>query len=406
MLSLAQFLPSMPALSEPVAVVPALSRFTLDGDDALEAQLALICRCVRAGLRRILPGRQLEAVLLGGGYGRGEGGVLRTPEGDRPYNDMEFYVLVRGSCVVNEWRHGAALHRLAHELSLAAGIEVEFKLLSLARLRSERVSMFSYDLVRGHQWVHGGEHLLEGCAHHREAADIPLSEATRLLMNRSSGLLFARERLVRGGFTAEDADFVGRNLAKVRLALGDAVLTTLSRYHWSCRTRQNRLATMTAPAEWPWMAQVRQEHERGVRFKLHPHVTTDSQNDLRTQWDEVADLARRVWLWLESRRLGDSFESVRAYAEHPADKCPGTPRWRNWLVNVRHREPGAWTGGREALRYPRERLLRALPLLLWEAEVVSKESALVKQLQRELATSATEWVDLVHAYTRVWERYR
>jgi hypothetical protein len=43
----------------------------------------------------------------------------------------------------------------------------------------------------------GNEPLLAGCEHHRAADKIPPYEATRLLMNRSSGLLFAWERLRR-----------------------------------------------------------------------------------------------------------------------------------------------------------------------------------------------------------------
>ena len=74
----------------PLATPVAGPRFTVDGSDDLERHLARICEKIAAGLRGLIPPRQLEAVLLGGGYGRGEGGVLRTSAGDRPYNDLEF----------------------------------------------------------------------------------------------------------------------------------------------------------------------------------------------------------------------------------------------------------------------------------------------------------------------------
>src|SRR5689334_16523782 len=90
-------------------------RFTLDGDAALEARLARICADVGAGIRATVPAPRLEGVLLGGGYGRGEGGVRHGPGGDAPYNDLEFYVFVRGPVPWNEWRLGPALRRLAHQ---------------------------------------------------------------------------------------------------------------------------------------------------------------------------------------------------------------------------------------------------------------------------------------------------
>ena len=35
---------------------------------------------------------KLAEIVLGGGYGRGEGGVRHTPAGDRLYNDLDFFV--------------------------------------------------------------------------------------------------------------------------------------------------------------------------------------------------------------------------------------------------------------------------------------------------------------------------
>src|SRR6187549_85993 len=84
-------------------------RFTLDGDNSLEARLVAICANVTQAVQQIVPSRKLEALLLGGGYGRGEGGVLKTPEGDQPYNDLEFYIFISGNRFLNRRRFGAAL---------------------------------------------------------------------------------------------------------------------------------------------------------------------------------------------------------------------------------------------------------------------------------------------------------
>lgn len=92
------FVPVARSISKPEA------RFTLNGSDALEQHLARVCKRVLAGIGHIIPEHELEGLALGGGYGRGEGGVLTTTAGDRPYNDLEFYVLVRGLSWLNEDR--------------------------------------------------------------------------------------------------------------------------------------------------------------------------------------------------------------------------------------------------------------------------------------------------------------
>src|SRR5688572_30396860 len=60
-------------------------RYTVDGSDALESQIHVSCELIRDAVLRRLPSGSIEGLLLGGGYGRGEGGVLATPDGERPY---------------------------------------------------------------------------------------------------------------------------------------------------------------------------------------------------------------------------------------------------------------------------------------------------------------------------------
>ena len=50
---------------------------------------------------------------------------------------------------------------------------------------------------------------------------------------------------------ADDADFVGRNLAKDQLAFGDVLLTAHGQYHWSCQERHRRLECLDVPS-LPW----------------------------------------------------------------------------------------------------------------------------------------------------------
>lgn len=384
-------------------------RFTLDGGEALERHLARTCDNVLRGVRAILPPHRLEAIVLGGGYGRGEGGVYRTPGGERPYNDLDFYVFLRGKLWWNERWHGEDLRQLGEELSVRAGLHVEFKIDSLDRMRRGTISMFNYDLVSRHRLLWGEAGLFAGCAHLRDAAKIPASEATRLLFNRCSGLLLAGEflrnraapmaLLWRGEGTLE---FVTRNLAKARLALGDALLTALGRYHWSCLERGRRLAQLRLE-QAPFLSEIRRHHAAGIKFKLHPRLPDKPASLLARELKEVSALARELWLWIESRRLNCHFDSVRDYALDEREKCPGNPAWRNFFLNVKT------FGFRQAFhsmarRYPRERLFNALCLLLWNGDRLS-EPGVLEALRRQLGTRCSQRAGLVHAYAAAWPGY-
>jgi len=386
----------MPAAFLPPAARGLEPRFTLNGSDTLELHLAQLCTRVRAGVRSVLP-QNLDGLALAGGYGRGEGGVLKTPAGDRPYNDLEFYVFVRRCPWFNERRCRSPLHALSAQLEPMAGVELEFKLTSVAKLRRSPLNLFSHDLVMGHRWLLGDDRLLHGCDHHRAASRLPLSEATRLLMNRCSGLLFARERLEHSAWSDADADFVGRNIAKTELALGDAVLIVSGAYNWSCRERGRRLAALVPGPDLPWLPEVRRRHAAGVAFKLEPTLPAVSRAAAHAHFHETSALALRVWLWLEQRRLGCEFRSAADYAANRLDKWRGTTPWRNRLTALRVFGP---RGLRLLPRgqHPRERILNALALLLWSSPQDSGAAA--QRVRRELLWPGP--VPLIPAYRQRW----
>lgn len=376
-------------------------RFTIDGSESLEQHLARTCERVREKVQSLVPSTKLEGLLLAGGYGRGEGGVLKTSEGDKPYNDLEFFVFLRGNAFLAEREFRHPLHELGESLLPEAGLEVEFKVLTLQKLRQSPPSMFYYDLMEGHRWVLGDDRLLAGCEHHRNAGAIPLHEATRLLFNRCSGLLFSGERLQRARFNSEEADFVGRNLAKARLAFGDVLLAAQGDYHWSCRERHERLVKcdhLTGPLAWAEPLKVL--HATGVEFKLHPARSSESHQTLAAQHATLSELGKNLWVWLESKRLGKRMRSPREYAFSAIDKCPETSSLRNRLVNLR-------TFGASGLacdRYPRERLFHALALMLWEPKGIV-DAPLLAKTQSELRTRARDLPGLVSAYRNLWSRF-
>lgn len=396
---------SLPASCCPAPDGEAPPRFTLDGDDALERHLELTCARVLSGLRGSIPASRLEAVLLGGGYGRGEGGVWRDAAGDRPYNDLEFYVAIEGNRHLSEFLFQTRLHVLAEILTKLAGVEVEFKITSLAELTRRPISMFSYDLVVGHRLLWGARNPgLCGCEHHRVAAKIPIAEATRLLMNRCSGLLLAGQRLHRGNLAPVDAEFVRRNIAKTQLAVGDAALAARGLYHWSCRERQRRLEQLAHTEPSAWHRELLRHHAAGLAFKLHPADAPVAPDVLAERYDAVKAFAGRGWRWVEARRLGRTVPSMRAYALGGKNLYPDTNHIKNLVLNFRA-DRGRLRWGARPWRHPRERVCRSLALLLWEPLALG-DWRLRRRLEADLGRSVPTFDGAVEAYERLWARVR
>ncbi|WP_347442039.1 hypothetical protein [Rubritalea sp.] len=373
-------------------------RYTRDGSEALETMLASSCERIGEKVKEIVPDSQLEALILAGGYGRGEGGVFKENEQDLPYNDLEFFLYIKGSPRLNERKYHDAIHHLEHEMTEEVGIEVEFKISSLRALASSEVNMFYYDLLCGHQVTVGDDAVLAGSefTHHEDASKIPLHEATRLMMNRFSGLLFAKDLLQHDKLSKEDTDFVTRNIAKAQLAIGDALLCAHGQYHWSCVQRHENLKTLSA-ADLP-MQDILTHHLVAVDFKLHPQLSTVSKEELEARHREVSQLAWEVWRHIESRRLEYQISDPQSYSR-AGDKCPETFALKNMLLRLRSFGPKGCLSGK-VFRYPREILLNVLAVLLWQPSAAN-----LNWLSGQFCAPVGSADQALQAYKQLWQRY-
>ena len=220
----------------------------------------------------------LWGVVLGGGYGRGEGGVRpqrRAPD-DAPglSNDLDFFAIVsKGAGEAAVANAASILAPLGAEWSARLDIDVDFTAKTPERLKKDEERLMVQELLRGHcnVWGAGSETLFAGIDL-RPAEALPCTEAARLLVNRGAGLLLARE-------PGRSADFVARNIAKAVLGAGDALLVARKAYRWRAIERKDALGSPL--------------YARALDWKFRPELSPPCP------WEE----AREIWL--------DAVEQVR-----------------------------------------------------------------------------------------------
>ncbi|MBX3748948.1 MAG: hypothetical protein KF897_02515 [Opitutaceae bacterium] len=366
-----------------------------DSAPALSARLDAYLAALAERLAAAPFAPAVTVLALGGGYGRGEGGIFRaTPDAEPTlYNDLEFYLVVqpRAADPARAWAAAEA-----HRGETAVGIEVEFKVLAAPALAAAAPSMFYCDLVAGHRFVWGDAAFLPGLAPRLgDPTRIPAHEATRLLFNRGAGLFYAQCALARGDSRVHDG-FVERNHAKCRLALADAVLALNGRHHGSCRERAARLAGPLGRVPPGW-AQLRDWHREGVEFKLHPRHRHPEAAALGAAQAQLATAWREVFLWAEGLRLGRTFPDATAYATASGRLLPEFSAARNVLLHLRDRlrRGGALPGWTD---YPRAALQRCLGPLLANDDAG-------RRLAAGLLGCAPETAALESAFRRWWVHY-
>ncbi len=324
-------------------------------------------------------------MVLGGGYGRGEGGIAQDAQGEPCFfNDLDYFIFT-------DEPQNQELLKAVHEWEVTEseliGIDVEGKCLPQSDVEATPHSMMFFDLVSAHTVVLGDEDYLEPYRALARSETIAPIEATRLLWNRGSGLFFAKADLAAG----DNLSVVHRNQAKAKLALGDALLTIRGKYQPYVRDRQTLL--QSEPDIDPRIATL---HATGTAFKLRP-TATPSLETLQATQTELTEIWLNCFLEVERSRLNQRFEQPMDYVHYSGKLFPDSATWRNGLLAMRDRLKRGG-GLSPVLDYPRGALQRVLLCLLLEPVCFDDAGRCLGTELPDLATAAQH-------YTKWWALY-
>lgn len=217
----------------PVAAPAAGGRWSVHGtaesDAVVDAHLARIVARVHERVA------DATAIVLAGGFGRGEGTVCVDGDGrPRPVNDYDV-VVVGGT-------GPAALAGLDAELGRELGIDFVDLWARPDLAPSTPLAQFDFDLREGATRLAGDPLILDRqpC---RAPAELDLDEGLFQLGNRAAGLLLGA--CGRADTAAPDDAFRERQRVKCLIAIADAWLMAHADYHPSYAIRRARFASLS-----------------------------------------------------------------------------------------------------------------------------------------------------------------
>jgi len=321
---------------------------------AFNARLQAVLQGITSDVQHVM-GQNLVALILGGGYGRGEGGVVQVNGMEQPYNDLDFTLLVQRK-QDTPWDALAAISK-RYEADIK--IHVDFsRPLTLHDIQHWPRWLMWWDLLHGHVVLAGAPDILRAHAPATLQEPLPLIEATRLLLNRGAGLLWAL-RVVRGIDSPPDADFVRRNYYKCALALGDALLIAQQRFTTQYHGRDERFEQLTKSVADISAMQLESLYRTALRFKFCPDAVCKAPCD-ETRLCTLAKQWGTVFFYIERQRTCHAWPSLMEYTQWRGLREPEQHAPEKWLRNVAcNAQLGTWSW-----RYPRESLYGQLPVLL------------------------------------------
>ena len=332
-----------------------------------------------------------KALVLTGGYGRGEGGMIVDKDGrETPFGDYQLAVVTtRNDALVR-----GALAHLEKRLTAELGLQVHLTPYLKSALSSCEFSLRNYELKYAHRVIRGPADILKRMPAYPHDL-IPLTEGTRLLMNCGKLLLDIKTRLAGDKKLSEEERirFTGY-LLKTDRAFGDCVLLMRNEYDLSCAVREERIKT----ADFKGL-----DNPRGLTNAYLSTLSFMKTGNFRPYqtaniplWlNEAEQRFLQVFLWYERRTLNRKFRSLKKYAKTFPELGNEGSRLKNAWINLR-------TFGLYALPaltiHPRIRLYPAIALLL--DEVFDAPS-----IQRLLCSRNIAFPELCDDFRRLHSRF-
>lgn len=347
-----------------------MSRYSHHGTELIDSKIDYILDVVRQEFIKVFPVDDLKALILGGGYGRGEGGVRFDGADEFPYNDLDFFVISRVMNRSKKLKYQQLLNELHHKLTDQLGIDIDFSpIQSLRVLPKAPFWLVWYELKYGHKVVLGNANTLNYLPKW-EHDQVPHIEAVKLLLNRGVGLWKAKQELSEDCGLG-DLDFVIRNIHKAIQAIGDSILISQNQYHWSNIKRMERAkATFKALPILPEEFTV--QYIKSMEFKLQPEFCSMSANDMLSIVDSLTPTFIDVYYYICASVVGQqSLDHINYYREvqaYFARTLHDKDIMKNMALNIREFKFHRYSHEMYC-QYPRYRLICTFPWFLFNEEL-------------------------------------
>lgn len=289
-----------------------------NADKAVEEVLDLVVKRVLETVGE----RRVKAIVLIGGFGRGEGGVYLDGDSYRLVNDVNLLVFVNGFSYFTEKKKIEKSLRLVSDevVPYCRGLkQVDISLAKPLALKSSPNLVSHYEIREGHKVVYGRLNT-DSTFKRIDPTRLSPYDGAILFRNRGSCLLATGYYIVNKLLDREEfKENLQIEIQKSCIAMGDSILFLDGKYHFSYRERLKRFNflksdTMGIPADL--FENVRSLYNEAVPEKLQPRFDDRADQRIVDKWFVVRQVFSDFFLWFESQRLGIIFTEWLDYSRH------------------------------------------------------------------------------------------
>jgi hypothetical protein len=295
-------------------------------------------------------GGSLVAVLLGGRYGRSVGCVSLYQGAVLASGDVNLYLVTQTTHPRGMEKLPHLARRYEHRLRISIGFS---RPITPEMIDKWPAQLTWQELALGHRVLYGPANILAARVPRHVLEPLPTVEATRLLLNTGAGLVWAARLAEEPEKSEQDSSLISRLYFNCAQSIADALLIGCQRFCTDPVRKQSNLQEMARFEPIVDQSGALLHLRRACEFRGSVEDYVISAHHLQ----ELAQDWQRVFLWIESVRLGLRFHNLEKYAAWPGRReGQGNPFFGGILANLRHRRLG-WI-------HPRERAYRLIAVAM------------------------------------------
>lgn len=271
-------------------------KLTIKGSTQFEAKLSNVLEDIALDIELLINKDLYEAVILIGGYGRGEGGVVVVEGEELPHNNFDFVVISKDITQKDKDYLTFKCQRIFDDHTKVLGILVEFTVISSFKLNTCDPLVITYDMKYGHKLICGNAvSLVEN--KNFELENIPSWDVRNLIVNRGTLLVINDLMLNKDNLERKEKKIIIKHWIKAIIGYGDALLFYLGDYNYSYVEKQKRMKKQNAVSDkfkniyneaMNFRFEPEYEDYLSLDFKEHQSFLKNELSKIHTKCEELA----------------------------------------------------------------------------------------------------------------------
>lgn len=286
--------------------------YTVYDEPEVDKQIESILKYITGRIKSLIGEENIQAVILTGGFGRGEGGIIINDNSTlHLVNDFDINIVAKPTKYRNiKLKYNSRLEQLAQELAAKVGIkQIDLGISHPARFYFMPYNVGSYEYQNGCKLIYGYAKIKK----HIKANKLPVTDGTQYFLNRGSGMLiptlyFLNKKAIneknRENFLIEINKFI--------LAMGDSYLLLKKEYHYSY-TQRVVIAEKLNFDEMPGGILIKEKYIDALNWKVRPEIHWLGYSKMVKHWFEIRKIANKYFLWFENTRLKTDYKNWEEY---------------------------------------------------------------------------------------------